>query len=124
MASYGAFITISGFTYDGPHGAIGFAPRLTPENFKCAFTSAEGWGTYSQRSEISNLKSAIILKWGSLRLRTISLATPVKPGSATVKVGDKTTASSLSWQDGKATITLSNEVILTAGQSLEINLTK
>jgi hypothetical protein len=124
MASYGAFITISGFTYDGPHGAIGFAPRLTPENFKCAFTSAEGWGTYSQRSEISNLKSAIILKWGSLRLRTISLATPVKPGSATVKVGDKTTASSLSWQDGKATITLSNEVVLTAGQSLKINLTK
>ena len=71
-----------------------------------------------------NLKSAIILKWGSLRLRTISLATPVKPGSATVKVGDKTTASSLSWQDGKATITLSNEVVLTAGQSLKINLTK
>jgi hypothetical protein len=41
-----------------------------------------------------------------------------------VKVGDKTTTSSLSWQDGKATITLTNEAVLTAGQSLEINLTE
>ncbi len=124
MASYGALIAISGFTYDGPHGAIGFFPRLTPENFKAPFTAAEGWGSYSQKSEVGGQRSEIRVKWGSLRLRTISLATPAKPGSATVKVGDKTTTSSLSWQDGKATITLTNEVVITAGQSLEINLTK
>ena len=49
MASYGALIAISGFEYHGPKGHIGFAPRLTPENFKAPFTAAEGWGSYEQQ---------------------------------------------------------------------------
>lgn len=48
MAAYGAFLGVCGFEYHGPKGEIGFAPRLTPENFRAAFTAAEGWGAYSQ----------------------------------------------------------------------------
>ena len=124
MASYGVFIAACGFEYHGPKQHIGFAPKLTPENFKCAFISAEGWGSFSQKIAGGRQTASLALKWGSLRLRTISLATSEKPGSATVKVGDKITASSLSWRDGKVTIMLINEVLLTAGQFLGINLSK
>ncbi|HKG08466.1 MAG TPA: GH116 family glycosyl hydrolase, partial [Pedobacter sp.] len=49
MASYGTFITACGFEYHGPKGHIAFAPKWNKENFKAPFTSAEGWGTYSQQ---------------------------------------------------------------------------
>lgn len=49
MASCGTFISASGFESHGPRGRIGFAPRLTPENFRAPFTAAEGWGTYHQK---------------------------------------------------------------------------
>ena len=35
-------------TYHGPKRELGFAPKIHPEDFKCAFTTAEGWGSYSK----------------------------------------------------------------------------
>jgi len=55
MASYGVYLEACGFEYRGPKQHIGFAPKLSPENFKSAFTSAEGWGTFSQRIESGKL---------------------------------------------------------------------
>ena len=83
MASYGVFLAACGFEYHGPRQHIGFAPRLTPENFKAAFTSAEGWGTFAQQLESAALKAEVQLRWGKLKLRTlaleIALARPVLP---------------------------------------------
>jgi non-lysosomal glucosylceramidase len=42
MASYGVFTAVCGYEYHGPKGHLGFAPRLTPENCRAAFTAAEG----------------------------------------------------------------------------------
>ena len=36
---------LCGFEYHGPNGHLGFAPRITREDFRAAFTAAEGWGT-------------------------------------------------------------------------------
>ena len=44
MASYGVFLAACGFEYHGPKGHLGFAPRLTPEDFRAAFTTAGGLG--------------------------------------------------------------------------------
>ena len=76
MASYGTFLAACGFEYNGPKGFIGFAPRLTPENFKAAFTVAEGWGSFSQKLEGKALSATLALKWGRLKLTTLSLGRP------------------------------------------------
>lgn len=121
MASYGVFLAACGFEYHGPRGHIGFAPRLTPENFKAPFTAAEGWGTFEQTAKTGGLTARIAVKYGKLRLKTIALAAGKDaPGSAQVTVKGKAVDSRLEVKDGKATITLTREAILNAGESLEV----
>mgnify|MGYP001150223787 CR=1 FL=1 len=73
MASYGTFIAACGFEYHGPKEYIGFAPKWNKENFKAAFTTAAGWGTYRQnKTDLSQIHS-FELKYGELLLRRISL---------------------------------------------------
>ena len=122
MASYGALIAISGFEYHGPQGHIGFAPRLTPENFRAPFTAAEGWGTYEQKSEIPNLKSQITMKYGKLRVKTLALALAkdMKPGSATVSLQDTGLECKLEVKDGRAVITFAADAVIRAGESLVV----
>jgi hypothetical protein len=122
MASYAVFLALCGFDYDGPAGKISFAPRITPENFKSAFTAGEGWGSFSQKAEGGNLKAEIAVKWGQLRLRSISLATDSKPASATVEVNGKSIPVQLSHANGTATLTFPEDVTLTAGQAATLSL--
>ena len=125
MASYGLFTAISGFECDGPKGYICFAPRLTPENFKCAFTSAEGWGSFEQQASSVGLKARLAVKWGHLRLKELALVplpAGTTPASATVTHDGKQLPNSLKMKDGKAVITLADELVIPAGGVLQIHL--
>jgi hypothetical protein len=106
MASYGVFIAACGFEYHGPKGHIGFAPRLTPEDFRAPFTSAEGWGTFEQKSDEHGVDAAVGLKYGSLRVRSIALTLPEKltAASVRVRVHDKTLEAAHALSDRKLTI--------------------
>lgn len=82
MASYGTFITACGFTYHGPKKTIGFAPKIGADNFKAAFTTAEGWGTYSQVRKGKNLVCTVDVKWGKLDIEKVI----VQKGDKTIEV--------------------------------------
>ena len=73
MASHGVFLAACGFTYDGPAGVLGFAPRLTPEIFRAPFTTAEGWGTFDQKRGVDSLTATLAIKWGKLPLEKLRL---------------------------------------------------
>ncbi|MEI6646941.1 MAG: GH116 family glycosyl-hydrolase [bacterium] len=124
MASYGVFIAACGFEYHGPKGHIGFAPRLTPENFKAAFTSAEGWGTYEQNIVDSEFRSQTTLRCGTLRVKTIALAmvNDQRPRKARVSVNRKSVHCKLEITNGRAMITLSRDVVINAGESINVVL--
>jgi hypothetical protein len=76
MASYGAFIAACGFTYHGPKGQIGFAPKVNPENFKAAFTATDGWGSLQQTRTEAAQTNTIKLAYGKLVLQQIEIAIP------------------------------------------------
>jgi hypothetical protein len=120
MASYGVFLAACGFTYNGPKGQIGFAPRLTPEDFKAPFTAAEGWGTYSQKSEGRGRRSEIAVKWGQLKLRTLVLAAAKMPAGTTVTLAGRSVAATRHFEDGSLTVTLAEPVAVTPGRALEV----
>lgn len=124
MAGYGALIAISGFEYHGPKKHIGFAPRLTPENFKAPFTAAEGWGSFSQNIKGQELNAKIEVKYGKLAVKNIALMPPpgASPRAAKVAVNGKPVESELEVKDGKALVTLSADAVIPAGASLEVTL--
>ena len=76
LASYGVFLALCGFEYHGPRGHIGFAPRLTPENFRAAFTASEGWGTFHQQRSDDRQTLEIVLRWGKLRVSKLAVELP------------------------------------------------
>lgn len=124
MASYGVFIAACGFEYHGPKGHIAFSPRLTPENFRSAFTASQGWGSFHQTVARNGMTAAINLRWGTLRLRTLALtcAGDVPPTKVGVLVNNKVVPAHVSFVGSRAAINLSTEVRLKQGERLVVTL--
>lgn len=76
LSSYGVFLALCGFEYNGPDSHIGFVPKMTPENFKAAFTAGEGWGTLGQRRDAGSQVNSLEVTWGRLRIQSIALEVP------------------------------------------------
>ncbi|MCX6906447.1 MAG: GH116 family glycosyl hydrolase, partial [Verrucomicrobia bacterium] len=124
MASYGVFLAACGFEYHGPEGHIAFAPRLTPENFRAPFTSAEGWGTFSQKAEGGTQKAEIAVKHGKLRIKSLALAPLDKVGENSVKVtlNCQPVAATLANEHGKLQVRLTVGQTVNAGQKLKVEI--
>ncbi|MHC4620516.1 MAG: hypothetical protein ACYTEQ_22440 [Planctomycetota bacterium] len=122
LASHGAFIAACGYEYHGPKGFLAFAPRVTPEDFRAAFTSAQGWGTYSQQSRSSAFKANIILKWGKLRLRHLAFAVADELENVTVRVNRQPVATTRVFDKGRVQITLADDAVITAGEKIEVTV--
>jgi non-lysosomal glucosylceramidase len=122
MASYGVYLAACGFEYHGPRGHIGFAPRLSPSNFKAAFTAAEGWGTFSQRRDGTGLTASVAVKRGTLRVKTLALAVDKAPAGIRVRVAGTRVAASHTYREGRLELTLPADARLAAGQRLEVDI--
>ncbi len=123
MASYGVFLAACGYEYHGPKGHLAFAPRLTPENFKAAFTGAEGWGSFAQQVKDGRLNAEISLRWGRLRLRTLALTLPPDTPTQSVQVtlNGRAMPSAFTREGDRLTITLPADVVVKTGQKLMIH---
>jgi uncharacterized protein (DUF608 family) len=124
MASFGVYLAACGFEHHGPKAHLGFAPRLSPENFKCAFTSAEGWGSFSQKAESGKRKAEIAVRWGKLRLKSLSLALADGENARIVKAlaGKTEIHCELKVTDRRALITFTDEIHLAPGKDLQVTL--
>jgi len=76
MSSWSVLLAAQGFRYHGPKGILGFAPKLQQDNFKSFFSTAEGWGSFTQRREGKTQTNLIELKYGKLKLKQLELGTP------------------------------------------------
>jgi len=124
MSSYGVFTAACGFEYDGPKGVMAFAPRVAPENFKAAFTSAEGWGSFSQKYAGKGMNASLTLRYGKLRLKTLSLILPAGSHAQKVKaqVDGKDHPVSLTRQGDRVSFDFPSDLLMTTGQSLSITI--
>ena len=123
-ASYGVYLAACGYGYHGPKKHLAFAPRVTPDDFRAAFTAAEGWGTFSQKRDGATQHNAIALKQGRLRLRTLALPLPEKAASpkVTVTAAGKKVEARPTVEKGGLRLAFAADVTLEAGQTLEVTI--
>ncbi len=124
MASHGVFLAACGYEYHGPKGQIGFAPKLSPENFRAPFTSAEGWGTYAQTIRSGKMAATLELKSGQLRLRSVRLAMDPAPAapSATASLAGSSVPVTCLAADGRLQLQFANEIVIPQGQKLLLEI--
>ena len=73
MSSYGAFVAATGFKYHGPKSFLSFDPKVNPDNFKSAFITAQGWGSFVQQRIEGKQLNSITLSFGTLGLSSLEL---------------------------------------------------
>ncbi|MBV9468766.1 MAG: hypothetical protein JO316_04430 [Abitibacteriaceae bacterium] len=122
MASYGVFLAACGYEYHGPQGYLSFAPRLQAENFKAAFTTAEGWGSFAQQVQDNRTQAEIALKWGQLQLKTLVLTLPPQTQHSRVRVTLNGRAIKITQavNDNRLRLTLATPLEIHAGQTMQV----
>lgn len=124
MAGFGVYLAALGYQHHGPKGHLAFAPKLSPENFKAAFTSAEGWGTFEQRREGGVQRCQISIAHGQLALRTlgVEVADGLRVRSIKMEQGPADLPGRFDQLAGRVTIQLNQPLVLSAGQRLTLTL--
>ena len=124
MASYGVFTAACGFEYHGPRGYIAFSPRVTPEAFRAAFTSAEGWGSFSQDRQANTQTERLDIRWGRLALQQLAFDVPrgKTVRNVSVAIHSEVVKTTYTTQGNRVIIDLPGRISLKAGQTLRIDM--
>jgi uncharacterized protein (DUF608 family) len=123
MMGYGVYLAACGYEYHGPRGHLGFAPRIRPEDFRAAFTAAEGWGLYSQRRTQKSLTATVDVRYGRLNLSTLSFETAVPARKVEVRAGSTRLPATVVATGNRAVVTLPGSTQLRPGRHLTVSLT-
>jgi len=124
MASYGAFTAACGYEYHGPKGYLAFRPKIQHQNFKTAFTTAEGWGTFSQTIWQETQTELLEIKYGRLRLNELGfdLNPDIEPFNVNVRLNSRAVRCRHNTDGRKLRITMSDAVSLSKGEKLRIQI--
>ena len=122
LASWGCLTGVEGYVYDGPAGRIGFAPRMTPDDFKAFFAAAEGWGSLVQKRNGKTQTNRIEVKYGRLRAKTLLFELPQDAGEpkVTVTAAGKNVAADAKQDGARVTLTLAKPVEVEGGEAIEV----
>jgi hypothetical protein len=128
MAGYGVYLAACGYSHHGPAGRLGFAPKVSPENFAAAFTAAGGWGLYRQHRDGHRQTSDVEVRHGEVTVRTFTLELAAPPDPAHLKVtahGPRGGVSVASVRTEGATVelTFKTAVKVGAGDHLRVDAT-
>jgi len=110
MSSYALLLALSGFRYDGTAGLIGFAPKVSADEFSTFWSAQKGWGVYRQNGAGRVLE----VRYGSVRLKELDCGLTGEKVRA--KLNGRAVGATL--QDGK--VVFAEALKLGAGDLLEV----
>ncbi|PSL05964.1 beta-glucocerebrosidase 2-like protein [Haloactinopolyspora alba] len=129
MMSHAVHLAAAGYEYHGPRGHLGFAPRMSPDDFAAAFTVAEGWGSYRQQRTGTRQVGEVELRYGRLRVSSFATEVEPRPGERPVIVEkvvdrrrDRVDVADVSVDGDRVVVSLAQPVELTAGETLVVSV--
>jgi hypothetical protein len=126
MSAYSVYLAVTGYDYHGPKGLLGFAPKLSPNNFRAAFTAAEGWGGFEQTIDTHSMTGRILLKYGKLKLNTLVLSsssgTPAGAATAQLEGTFEPVRIVQSGNGSEIIVQFINPIVVKAGQTLTVRV--
>lgn len=85
LSSWSLLTAMQGFSYNGPHDTITFAPTWKPSDHRSFFSTGEAWGTFTQkRAKGAGQTDTLRVHHGSLTVHTLRLEIPKGAGSVHV----------------------------------------
>jgi hypothetical protein len=124
MSNWSVLLACQGFVYDGPAGLIGFKPAWRPHDHVSFFTSATGWGVFSQRRKGKTQTEGIEVRHGAVRVKSLIFQTPAKTDSVSVTVSynKQKIPATHKIDRGEVTVILGRVIEVRAGQTLIVEL--
>jgi uncharacterized protein (DUF608 family) len=125
LSSWSVLLALQGFSCDSPQQRIGFQPLWQPEDHASFFSAAKGWGLFTQTRNASVQESSIHLKFGTLDLKSITLAIPEGMRASEVRLsldGRNLPHGALHQDGGTVEVQLEGPVTLKPGSSLILQL--
>ncbi|MBX2920931.1 MAG: hypothetical protein KF746_01970 [Chitinophagaceae bacterium] len=121
LASWGVLLALQDFKYDGPAGAISFAPRIQQNNFKSFFTAAEGWGNIEQERTAQQQVNKIAVAYGKLAISSFAIETAGTPAKVTLTMNGKEIPATVAIKENTMTVTF-NEMTLRENNILALTV--
>jgi hypothetical protein len=124
MSSWALLEAASGQRYNAEEGFLAFQPRLTPDNFRCLFITAGGWGTFEQKFSGRSQSSHLLSAYGESKLRALEftfLGTG-RPRSVTATLNGKALAAKSTVSGKTVRVEASEGFGLKAGDSLRVEI--
>jgi len=123
MASWAPLLALSGFRYHGAEKSVVAQPRIRPERFSSFWSTASGWGTFSQVLQEAGLRFTLSIAHGRLECRSVTL-TARRPAAAvsSAKLGTRPLKHALHREGSEARFEFSEEIALHEGDRLVLAL--
>jgi hypothetical protein len=128
MSSWGVLTALSGFSYAGMDGRVGFAPAVSAADFRCFWSAGTGWGSFEQKAGADGMSAAIAVASGSLAVRELDLqaagglAASDAKLSVKASLAGKPVAVRARREGGKLGLRFAPGLIVREGQTLEIGV--
>lgn len=120
LANWGLVIALSGFTFDAPGRAYGFAPKVSTDDFQTFWSTGTGWGTFTQRVAERMARAELSVLHGKLEVSRLSLAVGDAGGRAKIVQGVNELSGRIESAEDGIAVVLDAPVTIGPGEALKI----
>lgn len=124
LSIWSVLLAAQGYHYDGPNGVLDFEPVWRPDDHRSFFTTAAGWGLFTQTRNDQRQRNTLRLDYGQLSLNALAVNTKqaIRSGDAQVLLDGKRVDAKVVFADGRAYVSWKHGLELNASSLLEIIL--